>query len=152
LPRQVGLSFLPTARTFWRLMKKPRASYVLVAAALGGTGMFAVYLAFTQGRQFAAWALALLGSAALLLLFAPPRSSAAAHPPMRSTDDPKDKPVPDQVARTLTEHYGDWAAEIAHERAEAADLVSSTREAEYWRLIADAIERRRVTHVKETGR
>jgi hypothetical protein len=133
-------------------MKKLRAPYVLVAAVLGGTGVFAVYLAFIQGRQLTACALALLGSAALLMRFAPPKSSAAAHPRMHSTDDPKDKPLPDQVARTLIEQHGDWAAEIAHEQAYAADLVGSTREAEYWRLIADAIERRHATHVKETGR
>lgn len=43
----------------------------------------------------------------------------------------------------LIEQYGDWGAEIAHERAEAADLVGSAREAEYWRLVADAICRLR---------
>lgn len=78
-------------------MKKLQASYVLVAAVLGGTGVFAIYLAFTQGHQFAACAFALLGSAALLLRFAPPKSDAASHPPIRSTDDPKDKPVPAEL-------------------------------------------------------
>jgi hypothetical protein len=125
-------------------MKKLRASYVLVAAVLGGTGVFAIYLVFTQGRQFAACALALLGSASLLLRFAPPKSPAAARPPMPSTDDhPKDNPLPDQAARTLVEHYGDRAAMIALEQAEAADLVGSAREAEYWGLVADAICRLR---------
>jgi hypothetical protein len=130
-------------------MKKARGSYVLAAAVLGGAGMFAIYLAFTQGRQFVVSALALLGAAALLLWFAPPKCSAAARPPMHLTHDPKDKPLPDQVAHTLIEQHGDMAAEIAHERAEAGDLVGSPREAEYWRLIADAIERRRISYVKE---
>jgi hypothetical protein len=70
---------------------------------------------------------------------------AGAHP-MHSADDPHDEPLFDQAARTLVEQYGDRAAEIAREQAEAADQSGDSRGAQCWRLIADAIEGRRSIH------
>lgn len=65
---------------------------------------------------------------------------------MHSVDDSDDEPLFDQAARTQVEQYGDNAAEITLEQAEAADRVGDDLGAKYWRLIADAIERRRSIH------
>ena len=69
-------------------------------------------------------------------------------PAMNSAeDDPDDvEPLFDQAARTLVEQYGDRAAEVAWQQADAADESGDSRGAQYWRLIADAIEQRRSLH------
>jgi hypothetical protein len=50
------------------------------------------------------------------------------------------------AALTLIEMYGDHAAEVAREQAEASDQIGDGRRAECWRRIADAIEQRRSIH------
>jgi hypothetical protein len=52
----------------------------------------------------------------------------------------------DDAALTMMELYGDRAAEVAREQAEASDQIGDGRRAECWRRIADAIERRGSIH------
>ena len=62
---------------------------------------------------------------------------------MRSVDAPDDGPLHAQAALTLLELYGDRAAEVALDQAEAAAQVGDDLGAECWRLIAYAIEQQR---------
>ena len=58
-----------------------------------------------------------------------------------SDDDEDDALLVEQAARDLTQQHGPKAADVARERAEAADAMDDFLAAKTWRDIADAIDR-----------